>query len=71
MHVFVLNHGLRHTHATILIDQLIPPPDIADRLGNTIEMIYRVYAHSFKKTNNKTVRAFSERVSFGAESGAE
>src|SRR5699024_3735397 len=42
-------HGLRHTHATILIDELIPPTDIADRLGNTLEMIYRVYAHSFKK----------------------
>lgn len=55
-------HGLRHTHATILIDELIPPTDIADRLGNTLEMIYRVYAHSFKKIENKTVIAFGKRL---------
>lgn len=55
-------HGLRHTHATILIDELIPPTDIADRLGNTLEMIYRVYAHSFKKVENKTVIAFGNRL---------
>lgn len=55
-------HGLRHTHATILIYQLIPPTDIADRLGNTLEMIYRVYAHSFKKTENKTVSAFGSAL---------
>lgn len=55
-------HGLRHTHATILIDELIPPTDIADRLGNTLEMIYRVYAHSFKKIENKTVIAFGNRL---------
>lgn len=64
-------HGLRHTHATILIDQLVPIPDIAERLGNTIEMIYRVYAHSIRKSNKKIVRAFSEGVSYGAKSGAK
>lgn len=55
-------HGLRHTHATILIDELVPPADVADRLGNTLEMIYRVYAHSFKKIENKTVIAFGNRL---------
>lgn len=55
-------HGLRHTHATILIDELVPPTDVADRLGNTLEMIYRVYAHSFKKIENKTVIAFGNRL---------
>ncbi|MEK5008037.1 tyrosine-type recombinase/integrase [Bacillus sp. FSL K6-3312] len=28
-------HGLRHTHATILISKRIPVKVIADRLGNT------------------------------------
>ena len=55
-------HGLRHTHATILIDELIPPTDVADRLGNTLEMIYKIYAHSFKKVENRTVVAFSRRL---------
>lgn len=63
-------HGLRHTHATILIDSLVPPTDIADRLGNTLEMIYNVYAHSFKKADNKTVSAFSDSLA-GASSGAK
>jgi len=62
-------HGLRHTHATILIDMLIPPPDIAERLGNSLEMIYNVYVHSFKKTENKSVSAFSNGLT-GAKFGA-
>ncbi|MFD2133296.1 tyrosine-type recombinase/integrase [Pseudogracilibacillus auburnensis] len=60
-------HGLRHTHATILIDELIPPTDVADRLGNSLEMIYRVYAHSIEKVNDKTVTAFSNRLKQLAE----
>lgn len=41
-------HGLRHTHATVLINNGIPPQAVADRLGNSVEMVYKVYAHSFK-----------------------
>lgn len=53
-------HGLRHTHATALINMLVPPPDIANRLGNTVEMIHRVYSHFLDKEKDKTVSAFSE-----------
>src|SRR5699024_1349730 len=52
-------HGLRHTHATILIDMLVPPTDIANRLGYSLEMVYDYYAHAFEKGENKTVSAFS------------
>lgn len=55
-------HGLRHTHATILIDMLVPPGDIAYRLGNTIEMIYKVYAHKFKKQNSEAAILFGKAV---------
>ncbi|MFT0803057.1 site-specific integrase [Bacillus swezeyi] len=41
-------HVLRHTHATILISQRIPVKVIADRLGNTPEMILNIYGLSFK-----------------------
>ncbi|PXW88838.1 hypothetical protein DFR56_103344 [Pseudogracilibacillus auburnensis] len=45
------------------MDELIPPTDIADRLGGSLEMIYRVYAHSVEKVNgDKTVTAFSNRL---------
>lgn len=63
-------HGLRHTHATILINNGIPPKTIAERLGNTVEMIYKVYSHSFKELEEKAVSIFSETVQFGAKFGA-
>lgn len=63
-------HGLRHTHATILINKGIPPKTIADRLGNTPEMIYKVYSHSFKEFEDKAVQAFGDTLA-GAKIGAK
>lgn len=63
-------HGLRHTHATVLINNGVPPKTIADRLGNSVEMIYRVYSHSFKELEDKAVSAFNDSL-FGAKIGAK
>ena len=63
-------HGLRHTHATMLINMGIPPKTVADRLGNTPEMIYKVYSHSFKALEDKAVSAFNESL-VGARIGAK
>lgn len=63
-------HGLRHTHATVLINNGIPPKTIAERLGNTINMILNVYSHSFKEIEDKAVSVFSESLSNGAKTGA-
>ncbi|HDR4903672.1 TPA: tyrosine-type recombinase/integrase [Bacillus cereus] len=52
-------HGLRHTHATLLISQRIPVKVIADRLGNTPQMIFDIYGHSFKELEEESVAAFS------------
>jgi len=52
-------HGLRHTHATILIGQKTPLKTIADRLGNTPAMILDVYGHSFKELEIESVEAFN------------
>ncbi|WP_111292484.1 tyrosine-type recombinase/integrase [Bacillus safensis] len=41
-------HGLRHTHATILISKRTPVKVIADRLGNTPQMIKDIYSYTFK-----------------------
>lgn len=54
----VTPHGLRHTHATLLISQRIPVKTIADRLGNTPQMILDVYGHSFKELEEESVQAF-------------
>ncbi|WP_040981011.1 tyrosine-type recombinase/integrase [Oceanobacillus jeddahense] len=61
-------HGLRHTHATVLLNLGLPPKAIADRLGNSTKMINEVYGHTLKETENKAVQLFS--ASLGAASGA-
>lgn len=64
-------HGLRHTHATILISERIPTKVIAERLGNTVQMVYDVYAHTFKELEEESVIAFSESLNSGAKLGAK
>lgn len=64
-------HGLRHTHATILLNNGIPVKAIAERLGNTPEMIHTVYGHILKELEDKTVNVFSESLQqSGAKNGA-
>lgn len=55
-------HGLRHSHATILIGQRIPVKVIADRLGNTPQMILDVYGHTFKDLEQESVNAFEKAL---------
>lgn len=54
-------HGLRHTHASILIMKR-PVNEVADRLGNTPEMIHKVYGHLMDEMKIKSVTAFSESM---------
>jgi len=64
-------HGLRHTHAPILISQRIPVKVIADRLGNTPQMILDIYGHSFKDLEEESIAAFDYALKqIGAGSGA-
>ncbi len=58
----VTPHGLRHTHATLLIGQRIPVKVIAERLGNTPQMILDIYGHSFKDLEEESVSAFSDAL---------
>lgn len=54
-------HGLRHTHATILLVKR-PVNEVADRLGNTPEMIHRVYGHLMEDMKIESVNAFGESL---------
>lgn len=47
-------HTFRHTFATILISQGIDAVTVAKILGNTSEMVYKVYAHALE---NQTLKA--------------
>lgn len=38
-------HGLRHTHASILLDRGFNAKVVAERLGDTVETVLRTYAH--------------------------
>lgn len=55
-------HGLRHTHATILISIKIQPKTVADRLGNTVKVLYDTYTHSFEELEELSVQAFNESL---------
>ncbi|MFP7255940.1 tyrosine-type recombinase/integrase [Terribacillus saccharophilus] len=63
-------HGLRHTHASILVSKGVPVPTIAKRLGNTAEMINNVYGHSYEAMEMQTVNVFDDSLkSTGVPSG--
>lgn len=57
-------HGLRHTHASILISQKLAVNVIAERLGNTPQMIWDTYGHIFKEMEEESVIAFSQALHF-------
>ena len=61
-------HGLRHTHCTILISNRVQIKTIADRLGNTPEMIYNIYSHSFEELEQEAVSIFTEAVAIAGSS---
>ncbi|WP_438941233.1 tyrosine-type recombinase/integrase [Lysinibacillus xylanilyticus] len=65
-------HGLRHTHATILLNGGQNVKVIAERLGNTPAMIYQIYGHVMKELEEQTMEVFSKSLETGtgAKSGA-
>lgn len=55
-------HGLRHTHATILLNSGQNVKVIAERLGNTPAMIYDIYGHVLKELEQQSVDVFSNML---------
>jgi integrase len=51
-------HGLRHSHASLLIDAGLEDVLIAERLGHSVQMLHQVYAHVYKRKET----AFNERL---------
>ena len=45
----ITSHGLRHTHASILLTNGVPIQIVAERLGDTVEVVTSVYAHVLQK----------------------
>lgn len=64
-------HGLRHTHCTMLLNKGVNVKVIAERLGNTPQMIFEIYGHVLKELEEESVSAFSESLNAsGAKTGA-
>lgn len=64
-------HGLRHTHCTVLLNNKLPVKVIAERLGNTPQMIHTVYGHVLKEMEQESVTVFSQSLNaVGANTGA-
>lgn len=55
-------HGLRHTHATILLNKGVSVATVAKRLGNTAEEIHRTYGHSDEDADLQAVEIFSKAI---------
>lgn len=52
-------HGFRHSHASLLINLGLDFKDVAERLGDTPEMIQKVYYHMFPQKKSNTVNALN------------
>lgn len=63
-------HSLRHSHATILMNDGVPVRAIAERLGNTPEMIYTTYGHVLREMEDRIIDTFDRAIEIGAKNGA-
>ena len=48
-------HGFRHSHISLLIDLGCDSRDVAERVGDTIQMVEKTYYHMFPTKKKKTV----------------
>ncbi len=48
-------HGFRHSHVSLLIDLGCDVRDVANRIGDTVQTVEKVYYHMFPKKKQKTV----------------
>ncbi|MFL1998543.1 tyrosine-type recombinase/integrase [Lysinibacillus irui] len=58
-------HMLRHSCASILISQGIPVTTVAKMLGDSVEMILKVYAHSLREKEKEVVKVMDTLMNFG------
>lgn len=49
-------HGFRHSHASLLIYLGCDSRDVADRLGDTVQVIESTYAHLFPEKRSNTLK---------------
>lgn len=50
-------HGFRHSHVSLLINMNVSAFEIAERIGDSVDMVYKVYGHMFNETKAETMKA--------------
>ena len=55
----ITNHEFRHSHASYLISKGVSIHVIADRLGDTVEVVQKVYAHLFPEAEEGVIEALN------------
>jgi integrase len=53
-------HDLRHSHATELLNRRVPPHEVAHRLGHSVAILLRTYAHATEKGGEAAAAAAGE-----------
>ena len=53
-------HDLRHSHVSLLINMGFPPILIAERIGDTIEMINRIYGHLYPSQHKEVAKKLEQ-----------
>lgn len=53
-------HGLRHSHISYLINNGINILAVANRAGDTVEIILKVYAHLFKEKDDEIIQLLNK-----------
>ena len=48
-------HGFRHSHVSLLINLGCDSRDVAERVGDTIQMIEKTYYHMFPTKKKETI----------------
>lgn len=55
-------HQFRHSHASYLISNNIPVHLIAERLGDTVEIVLKTYAHLFPETEKEIINLLETNI---------
>lgn len=56
-------HDIRHSHVSLLIDMGFTPLLIAERIGDTVEMVNKVYGHLYPNRHSEVADKLQELVS--------
>jgi len=55
----ITTHGFRHSHASLLINLGCDSRDVAERLGDTVEIVEKTYYHMFPSKKSRTINVLN------------